>query len=293
MKDKTIEEALQRASFYLERVGLEDPRVEAEVLLSHLLETDRLQLFLKKAQSLSSRQKYLFEELVRRRASGEPTAYITGAKEFYGYRFTVNRNVLIPRPETELVVDRALHWLNKLKSSGFEAIRVLDLGTGSGILAITIALKVPGITIDAVDISTQALQTAKYNAALHQVKDKIFWHCGDYFDVFKDCTSPPLFNLVVSNPPYLSKKDIEELPSHILEHEPHEALYGGTDGLENYRQIFNRLKMHMSNPSVLLLEVGAEQKNLLENICLESCIFNSIAWHYDLAEHARVLEAEI
>jgi len=108
LKARTIEEALQGASFCLEKAGIENPRVEAEMLLAHLLETDRLQLFLKRTQKLSSRQEYLFKELVSRKAAGEPTAYITGTKEFYGYRFNVNKDVLIPRPETELLVDRAL-----------------------------------------------------------------------------------------------------------------------------------------------------------------------------------------
>ncbi len=292
MKNKAIEEALQRASFYLESAGLENPRVEAEVLLAHLLETDRLQLFLKRTQNLSSRQEYLFEELVRRRAGGEPTAYIIGAKEFYGYRFTVNKRVLIPRPETELIIDRALHWLNKLKSAGFKVIRVLDLGTGSGILAITIALKVPSITIDAVDISAQALQTAKYNAALHQVEDKILWHCGDYFEAFKDCTTPPRFNLVISNPPYLNKKEMENLPLHILKHEPCEALNGGEDGLDGYRNIFCDLARYTAKPFLLLLEAGAGQQTALDTFCRESGMFKSVSWHYDLAGHARVLEAE-
>ena len=292
MKNKAIEEALQRASFYLENAGLENPRVEAEVLLAHLLETDRLQLFLKRTQNLSSRQENLFEELVRRRAAGEPTAYITGTKEFYGYRFNVNKAVLIPRPETELLVDRALSWLNRLKSEGYKNIRVLDLGTGSGILAITIALKVNDVQIDAVDISAGALQTAKLNAARHRVEDRISWNCGNYFEVFNSSTTPPLFNLVISNPPYLTKKEMRDLPSHILDHEPCEALDGGEDGLDGYRKIFNDLALHLTKPSMLLLEAGAGQQKMLDSLCRGSGIFNSITWHQDLAGHARVLEVE-
>ena len=292
MNTKNIEEALQRASFYFESAGLEDPRVEAEILLSYLLDIDRLQLFLKRGQRLSSRQEYLFNELLSRRAAGEPTAYIIGRKEFYGYQFIVNKNVLIPRPETELLIDRALPWLNKFKSEGTGKIKVMDLGTGSGVIAITIALKVPGIKIDAVDVSEQALQTAKHNAALHQVEDRIKWHRGEYFEAFNKNTSPPLFNLIISNPPYLSKQDMDELPPHILEHEPYEALYGGVDGIESYRQIFKDLNRYMGEPFLLLLEAGLEQKRMLELLCRKSGLFNSIAWHDDLAGHARVLEAE-
>ena len=292
MKIRTIEEALQGASFYLEKAGIENPRVEAELLLAHLLETDRLQLFLKRTQKLSSRQEYLFKELVSRKAAGEPTAYITGTKEFYGYRFNVNKDVLIPRPETELLVDRALAWLNKLQSEGCNNSRVLDLGTGSGILAITIALKVNDVQIDAVDISAGALQTAKLNAARHRVEDRISWYCGNYFEVFNSSTTPPLFNLVISNPPYLTKKEMGDLPTHIHDYEPCEALDGGEDGLDSYRKILNDLELHLARPSMLLLEAGAGQQSMLETLCRSSGIFKSITWHHDLAGHARVLEAE-
>jgi len=292
LKIRTIEEALQGASFYLEKAGIENPRVEAELLLAHLLETDRLQLFLKRTQNLSSRQEYLFEELVRRKAAGEPTAYITGTKEFYGYLFNVNKDVLIPRPETELLVDRALSCLKKLQSEGCNNIRVLDLGTGSGILAITIALKVNNVQIDAVDISADALQTAKLNAARYRVEERISWHCGSYFEPFNEAPSLPLFNLVIANPPYLTKKEMRDLPSHILDHEPYEALDGGEDGLDSYRKILNDLEPHLVKPSMLLLEAGAGQQNILETLCRSSGIFKSISWHHDLAGHARVLEAE-
>ncbi|MGM0651192.1 MAG: N5-glutamine methyltransferase family protein, partial [Bacillota bacterium] len=198
----------------------------------------------------------------------------------------------IPRPETELLIDRALPWLNKLKSEGSEMIRVVDLGTGSGAIAITIALKIPGVNIDAVDISERALEVAKSNATMHQVKDKINWHCGDYFDVFEKFTIQPLFNLIISNPPYLSKNDIEELPPHIIEHEPREALYGGVDGIESYRQIFKNLSRYMGEPFLLLLEAGSSQKSLLESLCRKSGLFKSITWHDDLAGYSRVLEAE-
>lgn len=292
MKVKTIEEALQRASFYLENAGLENPRVESELLLAHLLETDRLQLFLKKTQNLSSKLEYLFDELVRRRAAGEPTAYIIGSKEFYGFCFNVNKDVLIPRPETELLVDRALPWLNKLKTKGFNNIRVLDLGTGSGILAITIALKVKDVLIDAVDISEGALQIAKHNAVKHRVEDRISWYCGCYFEALNRITPQPRYNLVISNPPYLTKTEMLHLPPYIRDHEPCAALDGGEEGMDGYRIILDDLDRYLMEPSMLLLEAGAAQQKLLDKLCHDKDIFKSITWYHDLAGHARVLEAE-
>jgi len=292
LKIKSIDEALRGASFYLENAGIENPRVEAEVLLSNLLDTDRLQLFLKRSQNLSSRHESLFEELIRRKAAGEPTAYITGTKEFYGIRFNVNKNVLIPRPETELLVDRALFWLSKLKSEGYDNIRVLDLGTGSGIIAITIALKQAGIFIDAVDISAAALKTARHNAMQNHVEDRISWHCGCYFEAFSECTSPPLFNMVISNPPYLTKHEMKDLPAHVINYEPFEALYGGEEGLDGYRKILNSIELYMGKPFLLLLEAGAGQQEKLKKLCRDSGLFKSITWHYDLAGHARVIEAK-
>ncbi len=294
MRSHTIEEALQRASFCLEKAGLEQPRMEAELLLSHVLQSDRLQLFLNREEELPAKPAEQFEKLVRRRCAGEPAAYITGEKYFFGSRFKVNKSVLIPRPETELIVERALHWSDRQKAAGnLKTVSCVDLGTGSGAIAITLALKVPGIRVRAVDISGDALEQAAENAAALGVKDKISWHRGSYFKAFREICPRPRFNLVVSNPPYLSKWDMESLPRDIREFEPPGALYGGEDGLDSYREIFEDLPGYVLKPGLVLLEVGAGQKEQVEDLALESGLFATVSWYSDLAGHPRVMEGKI
>jgi release factor glutamine methyltransferase len=285
-----IEEALQRASFCLQQVAVDQPRVEAELILANLMKLDRLQLILRREEELLPAVNKLLQDAVKRRTAGEPLAYITGEKFFYGYRFMVNRDVLIPRPETELIIDSALSWAGTRSEGSDNIISGLDLGTGSGILAITLALKLPGATFWALDLSAGALGIAQKNAVLHCVDARITWRQSNYCEALDSLQPRPQFNLVVSNPPYISKKEIESLPRNVKSYEPAVALCGGEDGLDGYRSILKGLPPYLQAPGLVLFEIGAAHQEAVEELCRHSGLFSKIAWLYDLSGHPRVMK---
>lgn len=285
MRNSTIEEALRRASFYFKEAGLEQPRDEAEILLTHLLRWDRLKLFLERSSLLGEKPGAAFKEAVVRRARGEPIAYIIGSKEFYGLEFAVNRDVLIPRPETELLVDAVLEWARSRESS----ISGIDLGCGSGNLAVTLACHLPQASFFAIDLSEKALHLAAGNAARHGLSERVSFFQGSYLDALAWIEPAPRFNLVVANPPYLSVRDIEALPPTIRNYEPRLALDGGPDGLSAYRSILETLPPYMQGPGLIALEIGAAQSDKILQLCRDTGIFNNLTILPDLQHLPRVL----
>lgn len=277
----------------MEQAGLEEPRAEAEILLAHLMETDRLQLLLSRNDKIPSATDTAFNKALSRRASGEPSAYITGVRHFYGNRFAVNRNVLIPRPETELIIESALQWVDLNCEYFNRQINCLDLGTGSGILAITLALNLPGAAVWAVDLSEAALETAGKNAEDLRAIDHICFLKGNYFDAFAHIEQEVLFNLIVSNPPYIRNSDLATLPVEVKDYEPVEALNGGEDGLDGYRAILRDLPHFIETPALLLFEIGAGRHTEVEDLCVQTGLFRSVTWRYDLAGHPRVFEGHL
>lgn len=286
----TIEEALQRASFCLQQAAVDQPRVEAELILGHLMKLDRLQLILRREKEILPAVEKLLQDALKRRSAGEPLAYITGEKYFYGYRFILNRDVLIPRPETELIIDSVLSWAETRSEGSDHKISGLDLGTGSGILAITLALKLPGSTFWALDLSAEALGIAQKNAALHCVDARITWQQSNFCEALDSLQQRPRFNLVVSNPPYISDKEFESLPRNVKSYEPAIALSGGEDGLDSYRSILKGLPPYLQAPGLVLFEIGATQQEAVEALCLQSGLFSKIVWLYDLSGHPRVMK---
>lgn len=302
MADLTIEEALKRASFCMQEAGLEHPRAEAEILLAHFLGLSRLDLFLKRSEKLPQPALSVFNRAVSRRKEGEPSAYITGEKYFYGYRFAVNRAVLIPRPETEIIVDRALARFKILSGPSYrdgrastlgETFRCVDLGTGCGALAVTIALKVPSVEVYAVDLSAAALQTAKANALYHGVEQRIHWFHGSFFEPFKQKICAERFHLILANPPYLDVNELNNLSRGVRNYEPLEALSGGSDGLDAYRLILRDLPFHVNSPAAVIMEIGYRQEEQVVSLLQNTGIFSSIAVYRDLADHPRVVEGLI
>lgn len=288
MDSKTIQEALLEASCYLEQAGLEQSRVEAEILLSNLIKIDPVHLFLNRDRKMPPLLDLKYSRAVKRRVRGEPSAYITGNKYFYGHRFIVNQNVLIPRPETELMVESALQWVDLVFGQSRQPVYCLDLGTGSGILAITLAKKLPQAVFWAVDLSAAALEIAKKNASLLNVNDRICFLQGDYFKSLEKLKEKPYFNLILSNPPYIKKSDLNNLPKEVKDFEPIEALDGGEDGLDGYRAILEDLPHFIKTPALLLFEIGAGRQKDVELLCAQTGLFRSSAWRCDLAGHPRV-----
>jgi release factor glutamine methyltransferase len=241
------------ASSFLEQAGYPDPRFEAELFLRYLLELDRAQFFSRLGEDISSSEQDELQGLLERRVSGEPVQYILGGTEFYGRFFFVNPSVLIPRPETEILVENVLQEAGDLWE---KPAHIVEVGTGSGIIATTLLLEQSQWRITAIDISQKALDVARENATLYGVEKKITWVHGEYLSTLTDDVC---IDILVSNPPYIPSHVVTSLDIEVKDFEPRIALDGGEDGLEPYRQIMEQLKMRNNPPRLICFEIGAEQ----------------------------------
>jgi release factor glutamine methyltransferase len=251
----TVFEILNGLTHYLKNHQIENPRLNAELLLAYSLHLDREGVYVHLHHPLKEKEKEELERLMRRRISGEPLQYILGNQEFWSIDFKVDPRVLIPRPETELLVEQALLILSDTHFQ--KRPSVLEIGTGSGALAISLAKEVKEIFLVATDISGEALMLAKENAksvgVLHQIK----FVNGDLFGPF--CPYGKTFDLILSNPPYITRIEINGLNREVKDHEPIIALDGGEDGLDFYRRISSQAHSYLRKGGWLLMEVGQGQ----------------------------------
>ena len=247
----TIREIIFEATQRLEEAGIPSARLDAEVLLAFLLRCDRLAFFKNPENPISKEQRAAFDRLIERRTGGEPVAYMTGRKAFWSFALEVNPAVLIPRPDTEVIVEEALAVL---RQESWRRPRILDIGTGSGAIALALACEVPGASITATDISEAALQTAQKNAAALNVEPIVFLK-GDLFEPVEG-----RFDLIVSNPPYIGADEYQSLPPGVKNFEPEEALRAGQTGLEFYEKLIYQAHGYLAENGWLLLEIGARQK---------------------------------
>jgi release factor glutamine methyltransferase len=257
----TILEVIQRSTDFLAKKGVSSPRLQVEHLLAHLLKMPRMKLYLNFETALTAEQTDAIRLLVQRRGRREPLQYITGSAAFCGLEIEVNPNVLVPRPETELLAERGWAFLKSLETSAPSA---LDLGTGSGCLAITLAVKVAGAKIHATDLSSEALALAKANAVRNNAN--VQFHHGD---LFGGIPAGERFHLIVSNPPYIPSARMETLDPEVRDHEPRLALDGGADGMDFYRRIAAEAGAFLEKDGRLMLELdddgGAAAREILEN----------------------------
>ncbi len=249
----TVLEVIQRSADFLTRKGVESPRLQVELLLAHLLQMPRMKLYLNFDRTLNEVELDALRALIKRRGEREPLQHIVGTTSFCGFEFAVNRDVLIPRPETELLAEQAWTFLATL---GPASPTVLDFGTGSGCLAITIALKSPGAVVHALDISEAALTVARANALKLGAGDRVLFHAGDGFAALEPGLS---FDLIVSNPPYIPNAEITTLEPEVRDFDPRLALDGGADGLEFYRLLATQAGGRLKPGGRLMLELGAGQ----------------------------------
>jgi len=251
----TVLRVLEWTQKYLSKKGIPNPRLESELLLAHILEFDRVRLYLNYDMTLSSSELARFRGFIERRVKGEPLPYITGYQEFWSFRFKVNPSVLIPRPETEILVEHALRLIDL---EGWQIPRILEVGTGCGAVAISIAKSAPSAKILATEISWEAIALAKENAIAQNVASRVCLVQGDLLS-FATSRGGGVFDLVLSNPPYVRKDDIENLQSEIRDFEPRKALDGGIDGLDFYRSLLISVPLHLGQGGWLILEIGADQ----------------------------------
>ena len=249
----TIASVRSWASEELRRARVDSPALTADLLLGFVLGWDRVRVLSYAEQQVPDDAWARLRSLILRRANGAPLQYLTGEQEFYGLAFRVTPEVLIPRPETEIIVEKALDLIRHDSASG---IRFADIGTGSGCIAVSIAHEIPSSTGWAVDISAAALRVARENANRHGVAERILFIQSDLLDCFPQ---KPCLDFVLCNPPYVALDECDSLPSEVKDHEPHEALFGGMSGLEVYRRLVPEVPSRLSTEGYLLLEVGAGQ----------------------------------
>jgi release factor glutamine methyltransferase len=262
----TVLEVIQRSTDFLAKKGVDSPRLQAELLLAHVLNLRRMQLYLHFDRTLAPAEIEQCRELVQQRGRHEPLQYLTGTVCFCGLALAVTPDVLIPRPETELLAERAWGYLNQLVSDGTVAPLVLDFGTGSGCLAIAVAVHCPTARVEALDISERALEVAARNATRHRVAERIHFSHGSGAAALPGETR---FDLLLSNPPYIPTAEIETLAPEVREHEPRSALDGGVDGLNFYRTLAEHGRPLLKPAGRLMVECGDGQtepvRRLLEN----------------------------
>lgn len=273
----TVADALREASEALRDSGVAEPRREAVSLLSHALGRDRAFLITHSDESLTTEQLHSYRSLAERRAAGEPFQYITGTQEFYGLDFEVNENVLIPRPETELLVETALELLKETRSPF-----VCDVGTGSGCIAVSLLHARQDARAVALDVSPAALEVAARNAARNGVADRIDFLVSDCFDALASNEhADARFDLVASNPPYIAEDDIEGLQREVREHEPRVALTPGGDGLSVIRRLVSESPRHLRPGGHLLVEIGFDQHERVAAL-LDPRVWTLLDIHFDL-----------
>ena len=287
--EMTVIELLNRTTRYFEDHQVENPRLQAELLMAQSLGLNREGLYIHLKDRLSDGAKERLEEFVRRRASGEPLQYILGKQEFWSGDFRVDPRVLIPRPETEILVEQALSILSTIP---FERTpSVLEIGTGSGAVAISLLREAKNLLIMATDISREALLLARENARGMGVLREIIFVNGDLFGPFHSRKEGP-FDLILSNPPYISRPEIETLPREIREHEPAIALNGGEDGLDFYRNIVRQAPSYLRKEGWLLLELGQGQGERITELIHEIGAFSKPDLLKDLSGIERVVKAQ-
>ena len=282
MSTRTLLEVVRLSTTFLAQHGSASARLDAELLAAHALQLRRIDLYLQFDRQLRDDELESVREMVRRRGQGEPVAYITGVREFYGREFTVNRGVLIPRPETETLVQVALDHLRAV-AAGRSVLRVADLGTGSGCIAVTLACELPDIRLTATDVSGAALEVARANASRHGVSERITFVETSW----ADAVDGPI-DVVVSNPPYVTDAELAGTERDVRAFEPETALLGGEDGLRAYRALLESIRDRMNAEAAVFVEVDPRRAGGVLELMQAALPGFSTALHADLTGRSRV-----
>ncbi len=253
-------ELISSAERKLRERGISSSRLDAELLLAFTCGCEREMILTHLDREIPDRDALRFHEMIERRALRYPLQYLLHRQEFYSLEFYVDERVLIPRPESELIVDELLKLNDK------ESPLIADIGTGSGNLAVTIAVQLPGARIYATDISAQALEVAAMNAARHIGAERITFLTGNYTEPLARLPGLPLFDFIISNPPYVAASEIGSLQDEVRLYEPVNALLSGEDGLESYRKIVNASYQLLAEGGSLILEVASERAENVQEI---------------------------
>jgi len=287
MQNWTTQKLLNWVVEYLTDKGIDSPRLSAELLLSHVLGLKRIELYTNFDKPVSKEQLDRLHDLVRRAGQYEPIAYLIGKTEFYSLQLEVSPDCMIPRPETELLVERAIEFLRKRTGTQF----VCDLCTGCGCIAVAIAKNFPSARIIATDISASALDVAAQNIENHNLKEKITLLCGDLFEPLVPQLDVDKFDLIVCNPPYVSGAEYEKLSKNIKDYEPKVALYASQDGLDIYRRLIEKVDRFLKPDAALMLEIGYAQGPAVRELLEQSSAFTHIKIEKDHNDNDRIATA--
>ena len=279
----TVQRVLTWTTGFLKKHNSETPRLDAEILLAHVRGSERITLYTEHNHLLSDQERAQMRELVKRRAAAEPVAYLVGHREFYSLEFEVTADVLIPRPDTETLVMEVLDLMEPLN-----APRLIDAGTGSGCIAIAIASQHPTVEIVATDISQKALDVARRNAKKHSLDDRICFFQGDFLE---PAISLGEFDVVVSNPPYVTEAEYAMLDADVRNHEPSLALIGGKEGIEFHRQLIETAPACLKSGGSLFLEIDPAQAMLLAPLIQSNPQYRNMLVLKDLSKTDRVIRA--
>ncbi len=281
----TVGKIIDWTTAHLRKHGSESPRLEAEILLAHARDCPRIQLYVQYNELLTDDQRAAMRDLVKRRAQAEPVAYLVGHREFFALDFRVTPDVLIPRPETETLVLQLIAAAKARPNA-----RILDVGTGSGCIAIAAAVNIPGVHVAAIDISPAALIVARDNASRHAVAERIRFLEGD---LFAPLSSGDQFDLIVSNPPYVADGEMATLPADIRLHEPPLALQAGPQGLDVIARLISGAPAHLAVGGTLFIEISPEQAVAVCALIQESARFEPARTVKDSSGKERVVMATV
>jgi release factor glutamine methyltransferase len=288
---RTIAQALAEAAQTLQAAGISDERLTANVLLGHILGLDRAQLLVNSNAMLDQASDQTFFNLIERRVAGEPLQYITGHQEFYGLDFKVTPDVLIPRPETEFLVEQVINLAQSLAeqnqdpsstphhSSHPPEFRIVDVGTGSGCIAVALAHHLKNVQVLATDISRAALAVARENAGRHQVESQIEFLEGDLFAPLAGRGLESAIDFIVSNPPYIPLKDLPALQREVRDFEPYGALFADEDGLRFYKRLLDEGHRYLTPGGYLVCEIGYAQLEPIQQL------INASTWKLEAVTH--------
>ena len=284
MQTWTIQKLLNWITEYLTKKSVDSPRLSAEILLSHVLGLKRIELYTQFDKLVPQQHLDKLHELVKRAGLLEPVAYLTGKTEFYSIELDITSDCLIPRPETELLVQRAIEFLRTRDYIQY----ICDLCTGSGCIAVAIAKNFPDARITATDISAAALDVAARNIEKHQLKKQIKLLCGDLFEPFIQQLDVSQFDLIVCNPPYVSTTEYENLDKNVKDYEPEFALLAGEDGLDIYRRIIGKVDEFLKPGAVLIMEIGYAQGPAVRKLLEQTSAFAEIKIEKDHHNNDRI-----
>lgn len=282
----TLKRLLDWTKDYFEKVGSDSSRLDAEVLLAEALQCQRIELYTRFEEVPPADTLTEYRAWVKRRGAGEPVAYIVGHKEFYSINFDVTPNVLIPRPETEHIVVAAIEAAKSIDDS---PIRIIDVGTGSACVAVALAKHIESSIIAATDVSTDALEVARANAAKHEVADRVRFFTGDLLEALPAGSKP--VHLIVSNPPYIGREEIDTVEETVLKYEPEMALFGGEQGTEIIQRLVGQsVDMLLPGGQLIFENSPAVFDHCLEIV--EKSPLTLVESIKDFAGHRRVIVAE-